>query len=65
MCILMKQNIGPLDQWVRLAAGFVLVLLAGTGIVGSWGWLGVLPMLSAMLRYCPVYHALGIHTGRR
>lgn len=58
------ENIGPVDQWLRLSVGFVLLVLAGTGIVGPWGYLGVLAMLTAMVRYCPLYHVFGVHTGR-
>ena len=57
------ENMGPVDQWLRLSAGFVLLVLAGTGVTGPWAWIGVVPMLTAMVRYCPLYHALGIHTG--
>jgi len=60
---LVHQNIGPVDQWLRLAAGFVLLVLAGMGLIGPWGYLGVLPMLTAMARYCPLYHLFGVHTG--
>lgn len=58
-----RENVGPIDQWVRLAAGFVLLLMAGTGLVGPWGYLGALPMTTAMLRYCPLYHLFGVDTG--
>lgn len=59
----LHRNIGPVDQWLRLSAGFVLLVLAGTGVVGPWGYLGVLPMLTAMVRYCPLYHVLGLQSG--
>ena len=58
-----QENMGPVDQWLRLSAGFVLLMLAATGVVGPWGYLGVLPMATAMFRFCPLYRALGIHTG--
>ena len=63
MRTLLLQNMGPVDQWLRLSAGFVLLVLAGTGVIGLWGYFGVLPMLTAMLRYCPLYHVLRLHTG--
>jgi hypothetical protein len=63
MRTLSHQNIGPVDQWLRLSAGFVLLVLAGTGVIGLWGYFGVLPMLTAMFRYCPLYHVLHLHTG--
>jgi hypothetical protein len=61
---LIHENIGPVDQWLRLSIGFVLLVLAGTDLIGPWGFLGVLPMLTAMVRYCPLYHVFGVHTGR-
>jgi hypothetical protein len=61
---LLHENIGPVDQWLRLSAGFVLLVLAGTGIVGPWGFIGVLPMLTAMVRTCPLYHLFGVDTRR-
>ena len=60
-----QENMGPVDQWLRLSAGFVLMMLAGTDVIGSWGYVGVLPMLTAAFRYCPLYQLLGLHTGRR
>ncbi|HET8745734.1 MAG TPA: DUF2892 domain-containing protein [Ramlibacter sp.] len=59
------ENIGPVDQWLRLSAGFVLLVLAGSGLIGPWGYLGLIPMLTAMVRWCPLYHLLGLRTGRR
>ena len=58
----MKTNIGPIDQWVRISVGYVLLFLAATGLVGAWGYIGLLPLATAGLRYCPLYHALGIST---
>jgi hypothetical protein len=61
----MKSNVGPLDQWVRVSVGFVLLFLAGSGLVGAWGYIGVVPLATAALRYCPLYHLLGIDTMHR
>lgn len=58
----MKANVGAIDQWLRISVGFVLLFLAGTGIIGAWGYIGLLPLATAGLRYCPLYHALGIDT---
>ena len=60
-----QRNIGPVDQWLRLSAGFVLLVLTGLGLIGAWGFIGVLPMVTAMFGHCPLYRAFGIHTGRR
>lgn len=60
----MTKNIGGTDQTIRLVAGLVLlsVVLVGTG---NWRWLGLiglLPLLSAIYRVCPLYTALKINT---
>lgn len=56
----MKRNIGTIDRTLRILVGVVLIALAATGTVGWWGWLGVIPLLTGLLRTCPAYSILGI-----
>lgn len=58
----MKTNIGNLERGIRIVAGLVLVVLAATGTVGWWGWLGLLPMATGLMGWCPPYALLGINT---
>lgn len=58
----MQRNEGTLDRAVRGIAGLVLVGLAATGTIGLWGWVGVVPLLTAALGWCPLYTMLGINT---
>lgn len=58
----LKQNVGTMDQWLRLCVGFVLLVLAGTGVIGAWGYIGVVPLLTGAVRFCPLYAMLGIRT---
>ena len=58
----MKTNVGNLDRSLRIAAGLVLIALAATGTVGWWGWLGVVPLLTGLMRFCPLYTLLGLNT---
>jgi len=58
----MKKNIGPFDQWLRAAIGFILLVLAGTGTIGVWGYIGVIPLVTAMVGYCPLYRVLRVDT---
>ena len=58
----MAKNVGPFDQWLRAAVGFVLLVLAATDTIGVWGYIGVVPLFTAMVGYCPLYHVLGIRT---
>ena len=55
----MKTNIGGIERVIRASSvGLVLIALAATGTVGWWGWLGVIPLATGLLGWCPpVCHA--------
>ncbi len=55
----MKANIGGI---ARIIIGVTLIALAATGVVGVWGYLGVLPLVTAFIRFCPAYLPFGIST---
>lgn len=56
----MKTNVGGIDRILRILIGVVLIALAATGTIGAWGWIGVMPLLTGLLRSCPAYKLLGI-----
>lgn len=58
----MKANVGGWDRGLRIAVGLLLVALAATGIAGWWGWLGVIPLLTGLVRFCPLYSVMGLNT---
>ena len=58
----MKLNVGGLDRALRIVAGLVLIALAATGTVGAWGWIGVVPLLTGAIGFCPIYPLLGMNT---
>ncbi len=58
----MKSNVGGIDRILRITIGAVLVVLAATGQVGAWGWIGLLPLATGSLGWCPPYSLLGINT---
>ncbi len=58
----MQANVGNLDRALRIIAGAVLIALTLTGSIGPWGWLGVVPILTGLFRFCPAYTLLGIRT---
>lgn len=58
----MKSNVGGIDRILRIVAGLVLVGLAATGTVGLWGWLGLVPLATGALGWCPPYAILGFNT---
>ncbi|HZF83841.1 MAG TPA: DUF2892 domain-containing protein [Burkholderiaceae bacterium] len=51
----MQANVGTLDRVLRVLLGLVLIGLALTGTIGAWGWIGLLPLATGLLRYCPAY----------
>jgi len=55
-----KANIGTLDRSLRIAAGLFLIVLSLFGVIGWWGWLGVVPLATGLFRFCPAYRLLGI-----
>jgi hypothetical protein len=58
----MKSNVGGLDRIVRIGAGLALIALAATGVVGAWGYIGVVPLLTGTFKFCPAYSMFGINT---
>jgi hypothetical protein len=58
----MKANVGGIDRVLRIVVGLVLVVLAATGNVGWWGWLGIVPLFTGVVGWCPPYALLGFNT---
>jgi len=55
-------NVGPVDRALRIVAGLVLLGLTLTGTIGAWGWIGVVPLFTAFVRFCPAYAIFGLNT---
>lgn len=58
----MKANVGTLDRSLRIAAGLILIVLSLAGVIGLWGWIGVVPLATGIFRFCPAYPLLGVNT---
>ena len=58
----MTQNIGNIERIIRIVGGLVLIALTATGTVGVWGWLGLMPLATGLVGWCPPYSLLGINT---
>lgn len=58
----MRSNVGTIDRAARIVAGLILIALAATGTVGPWGYLGIVPLLTGLFRYCPAYSLIGVNT---
>lgn len=57
-----KNNVGGIDRIVRIIAGLALIGLTLSGTIGAWGWIGVVPLLTAAIGNCPLYSVLGFST---
>jgi hypothetical protein len=58
----MTPNVGTVDRLLRIVVGLALIALAATGTVGAWGYIGVVPLLTGVFRFCPAYTLLGANT---
>lgn len=58
----MKDNVGGTDRIIRIVLGLVLLGLTLTGNIGLWGWLGLVPLITGAIGWCPPYAILGIST---
>lgn len=58
----MKINVGSVDRILRIIAGLILIGLAATGTIGAWGWIGVMPLLTGIFKFCPAYAIFGMNT---
>lgn len=58
----MTTNVGTVDRVLRLGLGIVLIALSLFGVIGLWGWLGLVPIATAFLKFCPAYSLFGFKT---
>jgi hypothetical protein len=58
----MKKNVGSVDRGIRILAGLAILSLVFVGPKTLWGLLGILPLLTGLIGWCPPYHLLGIST---
>jgi len=58
----MKSNVGGIDRVLRIVLGLALIGLTLGGAIGAWGWIGLVPLATAALGFCPLYTVLGFST---
>ena len=58
----MKSNVGGIDRILRIVVGLLLLGLAASGTVGVWGYLGIVPLATGLLGWCPPYAMFGWNT---
>ena len=59
---MIQLNVGNFDRVIRILLGITLVVLAATGVIGWWGYLGLVVTLTGLVAFCPLYSMLGLRT---
>ncbi len=60
----MTGNVGGIDRVLRILVGLALLALVFVGPQTPWGWIGVVPLFTAFVRFCPAYALFGMNTCR-
>ena len=58
----MTKNVGGIDRTLRIVAGLALIAAAATGTVGLWGYIGLVPLATGLMGWCPPYAMFGFNT---
>lgn len=58
----MKKNIHPIERIIRVLAGIILISMAFLGPKNMWFLLGIVPLLTGLIGWCPPYAMLGLST---
>lgn len=57
----MKCNVGRTEQIIRIIVGLVIIVL-GIYFKSWWGLIGIIPIITGVIRYCPISDLLGVST---
>lgn len=58
----MKANVGGIDRILRIILGAALVLWAAVLGGPVWAWIGIVPLATGLIKFCPLYPILGMST---
>ncbi len=58
----MAGNVGGIDKILRIVVGAGLVGATAAGLLPVWGYIGVVPLLTGLMGWCPAYTLLGMNT---
>ena len=62
---MIKFNVGSWDRVLRVVIGIGIMSLTFWGPKTAWGWIGLLPLLTGLFRFCPAYLPFGISTCKK
>jgi len=58
----MSENIGNIDRILRIVIGIILIALVFWGPKSVFGWIGLVPLVTALISWCPLYKLFNIST---
>ncbi|MDH3639741.1 MAG: DUF2892 domain-containing protein [Gammaproteobacteria bacterium] len=58
----MQINVGSIGRILRIVVGIVLIALVFVGPQTPWGWIGVIPLATALIGWRPAYSIFGLRT---
>lgn len=58
----MSKNVGGIDRILRIVIGVALIIATVAGLLPAWGWIGIVPLATGLIRWCPAYLPFGIKT---
>jgi hypothetical protein len=56
------KNVGGIDKTLRIIVGLVLIALVFVGPQTVWGWIGLIPLLTGLVGFCPIYKIFGLNS---
>ena len=58
----MTKNVGCIDKIIRIVLGLALIAATLMGALPVWGWIGIVPLATGLMGWCPPYAILGFNT---
>jgi hypothetical protein len=58
------KNVGGMDRVLRIVVGLALIGATAAGLLPIWGWIGIVPLATGLIGWCPAYLPFGFKTCR-
>lgn len=58
-------NVGMIDRVIRVIVGIALISIVFIGPQTPWGWIGVIPLATGLIGWCPGYALFGLRTNKK
>ncbi len=58
----MAANVGGIDKILRIVGGAGLIGATAAGLLPAWGYIGIVPLATGLMGWCPLYPLIGLNT---